>query len=122
MQPGLLDEMSGSTRGLRDPGGAAEGVAGPQEREAGKAEHQGSDAAPARLVADAVRTGAGDLLWDAGVSIRVPTISPAPARPNAYLPPRAEPPFTHRSQAAQYASGVGRSPTMPLPYSGISPL
>ena len=32
---GLLDEMSGSTRGRRDPSGAVEGVAGPQEREAG---------------------------------------------------------------------------------------
>ncbi len=50
----------------RDPGGAVEGVAGPQEREAGEAAHQGSDAAPARLVADAVRAGAGNLLGDAG--------------------------------------------------------
>ena len=69
----LLDEMSGSTRGPRDPGGAVEGVAGPQERKAGEAAHQGSDAAPARRVADAERAGAGDLLGDPGFSIRVPT-------------------------------------------------
>ena len=70
---GLLDEMSGSTRGPRDPGGAVEGVAGPQEREAGEGAHRGGDAAPARLVADAVRAGASDLLGDPGFSIRVPT-------------------------------------------------
>ena len=39
---GLLDEMSGSTRGPREPGGAVESVAGPREREAGEAAHQGA--------------------------------------------------------------------------------
>ena len=67
---GLLDEMSGSTLGPRDPGADIEGVAGRKSEKREDAAHQGSDAAPARPVADAVRAGAGDLLGDAGFSIR----------------------------------------------------
>ena len=45
----------------------------PCDAETGEAAHHGGDAAPARLVADAVRAGVGDLLGDLGFSIRVPT-------------------------------------------------
>ena len=44
------------------------------------------------------------------------------AHAGIYLPPRAEPPFTHRTQAAEYSAGVGRSLTIPLPYSGNQPV
>ena len=73
MQPGHWNKTSGSTLGPRDPGGAIDSIAGPQEREAADAARQGSDAAPARPAADAVRAAAGDLLGDAGLKIRCST-------------------------------------------------
>ena len=71
--------------GPRDPRGPNEGTAGPQEREAAEAAHQGSDAAPARRPADVVRAAAGDVLGDAGFSIRCgpqSTSVPHRGRPN----------------------------------------
>jgi hypothetical protein len=68
---GLLDDMSGSTRGPRDPGGAVEGVAEQQEREAGEAAHERSDGARARTP-----TAASG--WANRKSI--------PASPNGYIP------------------------------------
>ena len=69
---------------------------GRKGRETGEAACQGSDAAPARPVADAVRAGAGGFLGDAGFSIRVPTaeyisahgLHPRVTRPAARSPLR----------------------------------
>ena len=74
----LLDEMSGSTRGPRDPGGAVEGVAGPQEP-------LRADRAPMRCV-QGLAISSGTLAF----SIRVPTTEysrAAPGRPNGYRGP-----------------------------------
>ena len=73
-----------------------------------------------RPVADAARAGAGDLLRDAGVSVRVPTteyINPAPARPNGYYTDTQ----THRRRTSKRRT-TSRTAAPHEPISGDTPL
>ena len=79
MQPGC-----GSTRGSRDPGGAVEGVAGPQEREAGEAAHQGCRAAKIALAPQAALVSLHGFLRTPTARLAGPAACPIPASPNGY--------------------------------------